>query len=305
MLSIEDLHRKILYPTVLVRTEKAGGSGTVFAAIERDDEWLVYILTNHHVINDAIQYKEEWDHIVGADLKTEIRSPVSVIFYTYRHLSRLDSEDARRGDVVAYDKTKDVALVEMVAGKPPEYIATMLPRDKTRNLRMGMPVVACGCSLGHKPLFSPDGHITSLDERIDNLAYTMTCTSIIFGNSGGGMYLKETGEFIGIPSRLDVSIVGYSAQAMPFLNYIIPVERVYDLLDRWEYQFVYDPEQSYEECEKRRKDKMSRLRKDWLDQFSKERGIAIGGDISDSESDETGKAAAEAVERIWGPGKPK
>jgi S1-C subfamily serine protease len=285
MLDIKDLHEKIIYCTVLVRTEKAGGSGTVIASIEHDDEWLSYILTNYHVIDDAVTQAKKWDPNVGREVETEIRAPVDIGFYRYRRMSVLDRTDSRRADIVAYDKPGDVALLEMVSGAPPNYIATMLPRESVKDLCMGMGLIACGCSMGHKPLLSPQGMLSSLDERIENLHYWMSSTSIIFGNSGGGMYLRDTGEYIGIPSRLDVAAMGFSAQALPFLNYFIPIPRIYDLLDDWEYQFIFDPEQTYKECAKRRKEKQDELQRAWERRWRRERELAQGGGVAEKDEE--------------------
>lgn len=286
MLDVKELHEKIMYPTVQVRAAPAGGSGTVIAATPHDGEHLVYVLTNHHVIAGAVDQVEKWDSNAGRKVQVEVRSPVDVSFYSYRRMSKLDTQDSRMADIVAWDEPADMALLEMKTGRPPEYIATMLSKERIRDLCMGMQVLGCGCSLLHKPLLSPAGMISSLDERIENLAYWMTSSSIIFGNSGGGMYLAETGEFIGIPSRLDVTSIGFSANAMPFLNYIIPVSRVYALLNEWEYQFIYDPAHSYEECAKRRKKKQDELQRAWEHRWREERNIADGAGGSDGDEGE-------------------
>jgi len=286
MLDIKDLHEKILYPTVQVRTEKAGGSGTVIASVEVDGEFRSYILTNYHVIAGAIDYKDKWDGYIGRDVKTEIRSPVQLGFYTYRRTSWLDSMDHKQADVVAHDETEDLALIEMLSGKPPDYIAKLLPKLEARGLLMGLPLIACGCSLLHKPLWSPAGVITSLDERIDNVSFWMSNTSIIFGNSGGGMFLSNSGRFVGVPSRIDVTSIGFSPNAMPFLNYFIPITRVYEFLDFWQYQFVYDPEQDYHECVQRRRDRQDELQQVWEEKWKKARRNVVGGGLSDNEPTE-------------------
>ena len=276
MLEVKELHERVLYPTILVRTEKAGGSGTVIKSLEVDTEYRTYILTNHHVVAEALKLADKWDPLVGREVKVEVRAPVFAEFYEYRRLSILDRADSRRADVVAWDKDHDVALLELISGKPPEYIASMLPREEIPNLRMFMPIIACGCAMGHKPIATM-GYITSLDERIDNLQYWLANTPTIFGNSGGGQFLAETGEFIGIPSRLDVALVGYSASAITHLSYMIPVSRIYDLLEDWHYEFIYDESRSFKECEKKRREKQDALQRAWERRWRRERERAMGG----------------------------
>ena len=284
MLGIKELHEKILYPTILVRTEKAGGSGTVIKSVEVNGEWRSYILTNHHVVSEAIKFAEKWDSLVGRDIKVEVKAPVFAEFYEYRRWSILDRADSRRADVVAWDKDHDVALLELISGKPPEYVATMLPKGQIAGLRMFMPIIACGCAMGHKPIATM-GYITSLDERIENLQYWLANTPTIFGNSGGGQFLSETGEFIGIPSRLDVALVGYSASAITHLSYMIPISRIYDLLEDWHYEFIYDETQTFKECEEKRKEKQDALQRAWERRWRRERQRAMGGASPESEEE--------------------
>ena len=46
-------HEQMFYPTVRVRTKKAGGSGTVVYSKKHKDEVYTYVITNHHVIEGA------------------------------------------------------------------------------------------------------------------------------------------------------------------------------------------------------------------------------------------------------------
>ena len=58
---------EMLYPTVLVDLGNAQGSGTViFSSIRAHESWAeekvwTLVLTNHHVVNDAISVTEEFD----------------------------------------------------------------------------------------------------------------------------------------------------------------------------------------------------------------------------------------------------
>ena len=51
-MNLQELHERILYPVVRVRTGSAGGSGTVImsqADPENEGEFQTFVLTNHHV----------------------------------------------------------------------------------------------------------------------------------------------------------------------------------------------------------------------------------------------------------------
>lgn len=276
--AIKAMHEQMMYPCVQVRTTTAGGSGTVvYSRANREDGHSTYILTNHHVVASAITFNDEWDANVGRTIKKESRKPVQVSFFKYARLSWLQGQETVEADIVAWDKPQDLALLKLRSEAQSKYVANLYPKDKIRDLRIGMNVGAVGCSMLHKPLLSPPGSISSLDEMVDNLRYWMTNTSIIFGNSGGAMYLVDTGEFIGIPSRLDVALLGFSADPIPFLNYIIPVARIYDWLEETCHQFIFDEDYTEEQCDEMRKAQRDELQQAWEQRFRREREIAQGG----------------------------
>jgi hypothetical protein len=49
--------------------------------------------------------------------------------------------------------------------------------------------------------------------------------------------------------------MGFSADAITHMGYFIPIDRVYNLLEDNDYQFIYDDSKSIEECKKARKEK--------------------------------------------------
>lgn len=270
---LEEFHHRILYPTVLVRTKSAGGSGTtLYSKPHPDGEGaLTYILTNHHVIDDAITFTEDYDPIVGRDVKKPVREVVSVGFYSYRHLSKQASVVGYQADIVHWDKGRDLALLELRERRGAEYVAALFP-EKDKHLYIGQPVIAVGCSLGHKPLPSI-GIISSLDEQIDNQPRLLSSAQTIFGNSGGALYTLEDKELIGVPCAGDVIIMGFSAQAITHLGYSIPYFMLYDFLRDGCYEFIYDPSCTYEECEARRQEKMDDLQRAWEARFKREKAL--------------------------------
>ena len=89
----------------------------------------------------------------------------------------------------------------------------------------------------------------------------MSSAPTIFGNSGGAVYRwsgnRKKYEYIGIPSRISIQPMGFSADAITHMGYFIPIDRVYNLLDDNDYQFIYDDSKSIEDCNKARKEKQS------------------------------------------------
>jgi S1-C subfamily serine protease len=56
---IKQKHVEMFYPTVRVRTQKAGGSGTVVYSKKVNNEVYTYVVTNHHVIADNVQVEKK------------------------------------------------------------------------------------------------------------------------------------------------------------------------------------------------------------------------------------------------------
>lgn len=56
---------KILYPSVRVLNGSGGGSGTILYSDDRDKEgqFLTFVLTNHHVVDNLIHITRKWDNL--------------------------------------------------------------------------------------------------------------------------------------------------------------------------------------------------------------------------------------------------
>ena len=134
----------------------------------------------------------------------------------------------------------------------------MFPLSDIENVHIFDETFAVGASLGHPPVAS-EGMITYMDDEIEHFKYWMSSAPTIFGNSGGAVYRWSDGrkqyEYIGIPSRISIQPMGFSADAITHMGYFIPIDRVYKLLEENDYHFIYDKDVSFEDCEKERKDK--------------------------------------------------
>ena len=137
--------------------------------------------------------------------------------------------------------------------------------DDIENVHIFDDCYAVGASLGHPPVAS-NGMITYMDDEIEHYKYWMSSAPTIFGNSGGAVYRWSGGrkqyEYIGIPSRISIQPMGFSADAITHMGYFIPIDRVYQLLEDNDYQFIYDDSISIDECKKARKAKQKPEDKD-------------------------------------------
>ena len=255
-------HEQMFYPTVRVRTKKAGGSGTVVYSEEYKDEVYTYIITNQHVIDDSVHIEKRWDPVLKRKVDKEILDTVYVEYFKYNNYSHTVGSFAVEADIVAYsevDGGQDWALLRMRdTENKADWVANMFPLDDIENVHIFDDCYAVGASLGHPPVAS-NGMITYMDDEIDHYKYWMSSAPTIFGNSGGAVYRwssnRKKYEYIGIPSRISIQPMGFSADAITHMGYFIPIDRVYKLLKENDYHFIYDKDVSFDDCEKARKDK--------------------------------------------------
>ena len=261
-------HEQMFYPTVRVRTKKAGGSGTVVYSKKHGEEVHTYVITNHHVIADSVKIEKKWDSVLKRKTDKEKLDTVFVEFFRYNNYSHTVGSFAVEADIVAYSEVEggqDWALLRVRDKEnTADWVANMFPLNDLDNVHIFDKSYAVGASLGHPPVAS-EGMITYMDDEIDSYKYWMSSAPTIFGNSGGAVYRwsdnRKQYEYIGVPSRISIQPMGFSADAITHMGYFIPIERVYKLLEENDYQFIYDEKISIEDCQKAR-DKKQKPKKD-------------------------------------------
>lgn len=270
--SIEDLkkiHEEILWPTVRIRAEKAWGSGTlVYSKPDAKGKFHSYIITCHHVVADNITLKTKFDQTVGFDIKKLVRTPVEVQFFYYENLSICKgSAGSCKADIIAFDEDADIAILELQRTAEVKPVAKLFPKGSEDEVHVCDNVWACGAAMAHEPIVT-QGIINFLNEEMEEgIEYWMSSAQIIFGNSGGAMFRysqeRKQFEFIGIPARIAVNISGFNAaDAITHMGYFVPITRVYKLIDKHFYSFLYNPKETYESCLAKReqfKKKMEQL----------------------------------------------
>jgi len=235
-------HEKVALPCVRIHARNASGSGTVIFNQDGEDGHSTYILTNHHVVADCIKIEKKWSALAKAYMKRDIMEIVDADFFRYKWDSRAIGAQTVQCMIVGYDEDEDLALLKV--NSPFEITAAcadLYPRGQENELLIGMPVIAIGAGLGENPV-QTEGRLSQFGEIIDNREYWLNTAATIFGNSGGSLYLKDTFQFIGIPSRIAVRLMGFSANPITHLSYNIPITRIYDFLEDQMFRFIYSDE---------------------------------------------------------------
>ena len=260
-MSTNEFLQNVLYPVVRVRATKGTGSGTVIWSKQVGRKFETYILTNHHVVSSCLKVAEKFDSFVGQNMPTETRSKVSVEFFRYPKGSKLEGTFAIDADIVAYSQQMDLALLLLRSESEAEYTAKLPELDLEQELCLGDEVYAVGAALAHAPIMT-HGRINGMSDEIDDLPYWLSDAQIIFGNSGGAVFLGEDTSWLGVPSRVALAQIGWSASAVTHLGWFIPFTTVFTFLKANYYQFIYDAkidaEWSHDEREIAQ-DQMSRM----------------------------------------------
>jgi len=224
--SAEDLSRQmqldILGPSVQVNVQGSVGGGTLLFSRETHS----YVVTAHHVIQK----------LLAGDSDAETRAPVEVTLYD----GQGNATDTVDGDLVAWNERKDLALVRLRAVHEYPHAARLASREALRSIRVFTPIVAVGCPLGHDPLPTL-GEVATLNKEVNGEKFWMMNAPTIFGNSGGGVFHRETRELVGV-SVMVCTYDGAVSTPVPHLGILVSLETVYDWLDSLNYHFIYDPE---------------------------------------------------------------
>jgi S1-C subfamily serine protease len=196
------LYEDLLYPSVRIETENGIGSGVVISSTDK----TAYIITAAHVVGDY--------------------TTVTVTFYSYHQDTKTPRESSLclSAFVVLTDTTKDLALLRVFCVSVAK--ANLAPRDYVPYVFT--PIWVVGCSLGYSPR-PTEGCITSLcDLCVFVVNYWEMNAPIWPGNSGGGVFLKDTHELIGIAVWVKVC----QGQLASTMGGIVPLQTIYQFLER-------------------------------------------------------------------------
>lgn len=224
--NIDVLYNDILIPSVQVEYGTNVGGGTVIYVEKLSSgNYETLILTAHHVIKKAIKKendKEKLDEVIirifgkGADSLKEFKSQIA-----------------------SYDKVKDVALLIITTKEQIVHPVKLASKANLRNIKIFTPVYTVGCPLGHDP-FPTGGAISSLNKQVSGETLWIMTAPTIFGNSGGGVFLKETHELIGITSMI-CTFDNLVSTPVYHMSILLPLDKVYDWLSSIGYEHVYNP----------------------------------------------------------------
>lgn len=208
-----ELTRTMLLPTVQLNGEDTVGSGTIVFSGKNPKTNAVetYVLTSHHVVRNIL-----------ADTPKAAHEGMDVTVY-------LPGERVTvKGRMVASQTKIDAALVQLVTDRQFDFVANVLPRSESDQVKVWDPVCAVGCPLGNDPVPS-HGEVSSLRNELNGANYWMINAPTYFGNSGGGIYRADTRQLIGVFSKIYTHGKG-TPVVVPHMGLCTPIELVYEWL---------------------------------------------------------------------------
>jgi len=207
------LSRTMLSPTVQLNGSDTVGSGTLVysgpAPNGRKPE--SYVLTSYHVVRNIL-----------ADTPSAKKDGVQTTIYCG------DARREVRADLVVFEARIDAALMKLRSDDAWYNLAQVLLPGEAARVEVWDPIYAVGCPLGNDPI-PTQGAISSLKNELNGTNYWMISAPTYFGNSGGGIYLAETRQLIGVFSKIYTHGKG-NPVVIPHMGLCTPITAIHEWL---------------------------------------------------------------------------
>lgn len=210
----EILRRDILRPVFQVSGEDAVGSAVLVHRGEDENGSYYLALSCYHVLRDIVANEEGIDpHEVRFDNIFDQMGEEEVIV---------------QGVMVAEKIDADLALLRLDTELDLGPVARMAPRQRQELVDAFTPVYTVGCPLGTNAQ-ATRGEVTRNDWVVADQPYWMVSSPAYFGNSGGGVFLEETHELVGIFSKI-YTHGNYRPQVVTHMGLAVPLDTIHDWL---------------------------------------------------------------------------
>lgn len=208
----ENLRRDVLRPVFQVSGEEAVGSAVLVyhGADEKGPYYLA--LSCFHVLRDIIDF-----HAVEA--------PHEVMFDNI--FDQLGGDPVTlQGRMIAENITADLALLRIDTERELGPIASIAALPQEALVDAFTPVYTVGCPLGTSAQ-ATRGEVTRNDWVVDGQDYWMVSSPAYFGNSGGGVFLEEGHELVGIFSKI-YTHGSYRPQVVTHMGLAVPLSTIHE-----------------------------------------------------------------------------
>lgn len=224
----EWMERSMLLPTIQLKGNKTVGSGVIIysqldsvgptdeeaegdAEPAGDPRYVTFAVTAYHVVKEILG--EEFPLGILRDVRLMRAGSLDEPLYTSAVVERFSAE-------------RDLALLRLRLTSRFENVASFLSSEEADRLNLFTRVYAVGCPLGNSPL-PTSGEISSRSKQVGDQVFWMVTAPTFFGNSGGGIFLADTCELIGISSMVYTYTYGLNrSMVVPHMGLFVPIRTV-------------------------------------------------------------------------------
>ena len=200
----------ILSPVFQINGNSAVGSAVLVNRFVEEDEQYYLALSCYHVIRDILaeQDSEDIESIFEQGRETPL------------HL---------QARLIAHDADLDLALIKIKYDKKLAPVAKLAPISRANDIQTFSEIYTVGSPLG-TPVQGTSGEISRKDWKMEREDYWMISAPAYFGNSGGGVFLAETYELIGIFSKI-YTHGSFQPQVITHMGLAIPLDVIHNWLN--------------------------------------------------------------------------
>ena len=207
------LERDILGPVFQLSGGDAVGSAVLIHRSEdpADPHYLAF--TCQHVVRDILEEEGVREDLLGHDIRALFEPMDGPAFQLTAHM-------------VAENTVHDLAILRIETGMDLGPVASLAPKVRSDQVEVFDPIYTVGCPLGTAAQ-ATRGEITRTQWEVDGENYWMVSSPAFFGNSGGGVFLEETHELVGIFSKI-YTHGSFRPQVVTHMGLSVPLPTIHD-----------------------------------------------------------------------------
>lgn len=223
----------LLQPVVRVVGKKGAGSGVVIASRKVKDGYRNFVITNWHVVQDAIGENEK---------KEETRDVVTVKTYEYAEKGRKTIECTQQARIIEHSKEFDLALLEILDRTVELSHIPLLPTKET--LELFQPIWHVGFPGGIHLIFV-QGIINSLEKdsystKVGFMPKYFTTNGPIWYGSSGGLTAREIDGTFYLAGISTLKLDTDCKQGAPYINWSISIRSIRLFFGLNSLEFLFD-----------------------------------------------------------------
>ncbi|PCH76313.1 MAG: hypothetical protein COB96_07060 [Planctomycetota bacterium] len=225
-----ELRANILHPVFQLAGADAVGSAVLFAKGSDQDGSHYFALTSYHVVRDILAERtgvnDNHQETIDAYLEIdghEVRLPVRML---------------------CEDIPADLALIRLDTERDLGPIAHLAPLSRADEVESFSPIYTVGCPLGTAAQ-ATRGEVTRTDWKVGGQELWMISSPAYFGNSGGGVFLEETQELIGVFAKI-YTHGSFRPQVVTHMGLAVPLSVIHRWLEDEGYSYLLPKATSFD-----------------------------------------------------------